>query len=68
MYKVIMERECGCFKRSGEEAMKSFEDKDSALIHANELKNSMNETYCQKHRFSVVEQGDDLVITMGMNG
>ncbi|MDX1296495.1 MAG: hypothetical protein R3302_09505 [Sulfurimonadaceae bacterium] len=68
MYKVIMERACGCFKRSGDEPVKSFENKDDALIEANAWKNRMNEEYCQKHAFNVVENGDDFLIVMGMRG
>jgi len=68
MYKVMIEKQCGCFKRSGEAAEKTFEDKDSALIHANEWASDMNDTYCKKHRFSVIEQGNDFLITVAMNG
>lgn len=68
MHKVIIEQQCGCFKRSGETAEKTFEDKDSALIHANAWKDEINDTYCGKHRFSVIEQGNDFFITMQMNG
>ena len=68
MYRVIMEKQCGCFKRSGEEAVKSFDNKDDALIAANAWKEQMNEEYCQKHAFSVQENGDDLMIVMAMRG
>ncbi len=68
MYKVIVERQCGCFKRSGEPAEKTFATKDEALIEANAWKDAMNEEYCQKHAFGVVENGDDLMIVMQMRG
>lgn len=68
MYKVIMERACGCFKRSGDEPVKTFDNKDDALIEANAWKNRMNEEYCGKHGFNVVENGDDFLIVMGMRG
>jgi hypothetical protein len=67
MYKVIMERACGCFRRSGEEPVKTFESKDDALIEANAWKSRMNDEYCQKHAFSVVESGDDFKIVMAMS-
>lgn len=65
---VQMEKECGCFKRSSFEAVKDFENKDEAMLYAMELCNNMNETFCQKHRFSIVENDDILTITMAMNG
>jgi hypothetical protein len=67
MYKVTMEKQCGCFKRSGEAAEKIFENKDDALIEATAWAERMNEEFCQKHAFSIVENGDDLVVTFEMN-
>lgn len=68
MYNVIMEKQCGCFKRSGEEPVKSFDNKDDALIAANAWKDMMNDEYCGKHAFSVQESGDNLLIVMAMRG
>ena len=65
MYQVIMERACGCFKRSGVAPVKSFENKDDALIEANAWKDRMNDEFCQKHSFNVVESGNDFKIVMG---
>jgi len=69
MYNVIMEKECGCFKRSDFQSMKSFESKDNALIYAQELCEDMNETFCQKHRFNVIETSEtEMMISLSMNG
>lgn len=68
IHKVIVEKQCGCFKKSGEAPIREFDNKDDALIGANAWKDEMNETFCDKHRFDVVESGDDLVITVGMRG
>ncbi len=68
MYKVIVERQCGCFKKSGHDAEVSFDNKDDALIHANERKNHMNDEWCHKHNFFVEEEGQHLVIKMNMAG
>jgi len=67
MYSVKIERECGCFRRSGMKNIKSFENKDAALVEAQEWAEEMNETFCKKHSFSVVEEGNDFIIKMGMN-
>ena len=65
MYKVIVEKQCGCFKRSGHEGEVSFASKDDALLHANERKNEMNDEWCKKHNFYVLEEGDHFIIKMG---
>jgi len=65
-YKVIVEKQCGCFKKSGDIPVRHFDNKDDAMIEANSWKDEMNETFCEKHLFNVVEAGDDLMITMEM--
>lgn len=67
MSKIIVEKECGCFKRSDFENHKEYESKEQALTEALAMAEDMNETFCQKHNFQVVEQGDDVVIKMEMN-
>lgn len=67
MFTVKMEKECGCFKRSGMESVKTFENKDDAMVEAQEWTAEMNETFCQKHNFSIVEEGNDLIIKVEMN-
>ncbi|OHD81864.1 hypothetical protein [Sulfuricurvum sp. RIFCSPLOWO2_12_FULL_43_24] len=66
MFNVKMEKECGCFKRSGMESVKTFENKDDAMVEAKEWAEEMNETFCQKHNFSIVEEGNDLIIKVEM--
>ena len=69
MITVKMEKECGCFKRSDYEAVKTFESKDDALLYAQELCSDMNETFCQKHVFRVTETADnEMTINLAMNG
>jgi len=67
MFTVKMEKECGCFKRSGIENMKTFTNKDDAMMEAQEWAQEMNETFCKKHSFAVVEEGNDLIIKVAMN-
>jgi len=69
MTTVKMEKECGCFKRSDYESVKTFESKDEALLYAQELCSDMNETFCKKHCFSVIETADrEMTIRLAMNG
>ena len=65
MYKVIVEKQCGCFKKSNHEAETSFDNKDAALLHANERKNFMNDEWCGKHDFYVAEEENNFIIKMG---
>ena len=68
MFTINVEKECGCFKKSGHDAEVSFDNKDDALLHANERKNHMNDKWCGKHNFFVEEEGEHLVIKMNMAG
>lgn len=67
MFMVKMEKECGCFKRSGMESSKTFENRDDAMIEAKGWAEEMNETFCKKHNFAIVEEGQDLIIKVAMN-
>ena len=62
MYKVVIEKECGCFKKSGVANNQEFASKDNALIQAMELTKDFNGTFCQKHEFKVVDNGNDILI------
>ena len=68
MYKVIIERECGCIRRANMPIESSFTDKNDALIEAGELARKMNDEFCGKHRFGVQQEGEDFLITMQMRG
>lgn len=67
MFNVRIEKECGCFKRSGMPTIKAFDNKDDALVEAQNWAEEMNGTFCRKHRFAVVEEGNDLLIKVEMN-
>ncbi len=67
MFQVTVAQQCGCFRRSGQEASTSFDNKDDALMHAQEVAQMMNEEFCQKHQFNVAEDGNTFVILMNAN-
>lgn len=62
MHKIIVEKECGCFKRSDLENNLEFTSKDEALTKAIEMKNTMNSDFCGKHDFDLVESDSNFVI------
>ncbi len=64
MFKVIVEKECGCFRKSGIENNKTFDNKDDALIEALNLSKKMNQDFCKKHEFNVKEEGNIIKITV----
>ena len=64
MFKVIVEKECGCFRKSGIENNKSFESKDDALVEALNLTKKMNQDFCQKHEFTVKEDSNNILIAV----
>lgn len=67
MTTLIVEKQCGCFKKSDFLAEQQFESKDEALQEAVAMCEDMNETFCQKHNFTVVEDGENIVIKMELN-
>lgn len=48
MFKIIVERECGCFKRSDMNANTELDSKDDALMKAIEMRDIMNNKFCSK--------------------
>ena len=64
MHKIIVEDICGCFKRSDLENNLAINSKDDALSKAIQMKNHMNQEFCQKHEFQLVENSNNFVISI----
>lgn len=64
MFKINIDKECGCFKRSAYENNMGFDSKDNALIQAQTMVNHMNTKFCQKHDFTLSEDGQNFSISM----
>ena len=64
MFKIIVEKECGCFRRSDMQSNTTLESKDEALMKGLEMVNAMNSDFCKKHSFTLEEQGDTFLIKM----
>jgi hypothetical protein len=62
MFKVIVEKECGCFKKSDMQNGITMDSKDGALLKAIEMKTHMNDEFCGKHTFKVQEVQNNFVI------
>ena len=63
MHKIIIENECGCFRRSELENNLSLPSKEEALSKAIWIKNHMNEAFCKKHDFQLVENENNFIIS-----
>ncbi|SFZ99047.1 hypothetical protein MNB_SV-5-961 [hydrothermal vent metagenome] len=64
MFTINVDKECGCFKRSMYENNQMFHDKDTALIEATTMLRTMNEDFCNKHEFSLSENGETFQVIM----
>lgn len=62
MHKVLVAQECGCFRRSDLSNNISVESKDEALTKAIEMRDIMNDEFCGKHDFEVLEESNNFVI------
>ena len=64
MFKVIVEKECGCFKKSDMVNNEVIEAKDDALLKGIDMVNTMNDDFCGKHNFKLLEVENDFIIAM----
>ena len=64
MFKIIVEKECGCFKRSELENGIEMTSKDEALLKTLAMRDQMNDEFCGKHIFKVQEVQNNFVIAM----
>ena len=62
MYTIEMEKQCGCFKKSGLDATLTFDTREDAHMKAKVLECRMNQEFCMKHFFEAVDYGDKIVI------
>lgn len=62
MHTISVEKECGCFKRSDLENNIQIDSKDEALTKAMSMTTLMNDEFCGKHDFQVVEDSNNFII------
>lgn len=63
MHTITVENICGCFKRSDLENNLQIQNKDDALTKAMQMTTTMNEDFCGKHDFQLVEDNNNFVIS-----
>lgn len=68
MYKVYMQEECACFKKSEYTNDATFKTQEEAYKYSNILAELMNEEFCSKHLFySQIAEDNNFVIRVDRN-
>lgn len=62
MYKIVIENECNCFKKSGMQNNLAYENREDAHMKAKVMECRMNQEFCFTHYFHAVDQGEEIVI------
>ena len=62
MYTVVMEHECGCFKKSDFKNSNTFETRQEAHKYATLAAEIMNEDFCGKHSFYAQRADGDIYV------
>jgi len=62
MYKIVIEEECSCFKKSDFENNMSFDTREDMINKARVLECLMNQQFCMTHFFEAVDYGEKIVI------
>ena len=62
MYTIEIEKECGCFKKSGLNNPMTFDTREDMYNQARVLECRMNQEFCMKHFFEAVDYGEKIII------
>ncbi|PHS34517.1 MAG: hypothetical protein COA92_01085 [Sulfurovum sp.] len=62
MYKVHIENECNCFKKSSFENNLTYKDKADAQMKAKVMECRMNQEFCHTHYFEAEDMGDEIIL------
>jgi HSP20 family molecular chaperone IbpA len=68
MHHVVIEKLCNCAKKRNTEQVRSFDTKQEAEEHAYEWADTLNNSFCGKHGFDVIEVDDNYVISVEVGG
>ncbi len=62
MYKIEIEEECSCFKKSNFDSTMTFETREDMINKARVLECLMNQQFCMTHFFEAVDYGEKIII------
>ncbi|MDF1882291.1 hypothetical protein JHD50_13435 [Sulfurimonas sp. MAG313] len=64
MFKVSMEKECTCFKRSKFLSEQKFQTQEEAHEVATLMAKEMTRDFCKNHAFCAIKEDDDYIILL----
>ena len=67
MVDLIIEKQCGCIKKSSYNIVQSFNSKQEAIKEAKIMCEDMNKNFCLKHKFHYEEDQNNITIKMEIN-
>lgn len=67
MVNLIIQKECGCFKKSSYKSKQTFQSKQEALEVAQNMCEDMNKNFCEKHKFTIENNNNEIIIKMDIN-
>ena len=67
MTDLIIQKECGCFKKSSYKAKQTFNNNEEALVVAQSMCEDMNKNFCTKHKFFIQNNENEIIIKMELN-
>ncbi len=62
MYRIEIEKECSCFKKSNFENNETFDTREDMINRARVMECLMNQQFCMTHYFEAVDYGEKIVI------
>ena len=67
MYKVTVQNPCSCFIKRGFVDTQEFQTQEEAKAEAEYMLKEMQNTFCKKHKFQLIEQFGDYTILIQPN-
>jgi hypothetical protein len=64
---LLIEKQCGCFKKSSYNPIQKFHSIDKAIQEAKSMCADMNKNFCLKHKFYYEQNQDNITIKMEIN-
>jgi hypothetical protein len=68
VHHVVLETLCACARKALTEQIRSFETRAEAEEHAHEWAEALNNAFCGRHGFEIVEVDEHYVISVEQGG
>jgi len=64
---LIIEKQCGCVKKSSYNVVQNFDSIEKAINEAEKICEDMNKNFCLKHKFYYTQNENNIIIKMEIN-